>query len=265
MTRKIILITMACSMLIAYGLLQRRLAAHSSFLPKSFKASNVDMGVEPPAGVKFVRSYESTINGAKALFGHYVSALPALDVVDRFIAEHPGARRDALAPSIIRGGGCAAAGYADGSHVVGVVAFDAPNGSNFFMTRAPITALPTNRRPMADVPGADAPGVPRPLNSVRMLSVEDLGGIPSVLAFYEGWGGIGQNVDYFRDEMRSGGWKEHRLAERLMNEELEGEVLSFAKDTKRCFVYFEKDRRSGKLTTAVLYRVKDWLPPGSAY
>jgi len=223
------------------------------------------VGVEPPAGAKFVRSYESTVNGTRALFGHYVSASPALDVVDRFIAEHPGARRDALAPSIIRGGGCAAAGYAHGSHVVGIVAFDSPNGSNFFMTRAPITALSRNNRRATDVPGADAPGVPRPLNSVRMLSVENLGGIPSVLAFYQGWGSVEENVDYFRSEMGRGGWKEHRVTERLMNEQLQGEVLSFAKDTRRCFVYFQKDRRSGKLTTAVLYRVKDWLPPSSSY
>jgi len=265
MARKIILITAACSVLIAYGLLQGRLVAGSGGrLVKKFAHSNVDVAVKPPPGSKFIRSYESAINGAGARFGHYVSAASAQDIVERFIAERPCARGDATAPSIVHGVGCVAAGYADGSHVVGVVAFDAPSGCNFFLTRAPITAAPKGR-PGIDVPGADAPGVPRPLNSLRMLSVQNLGGIPSGLAFYQGWGSIAENADYFTEEMARRGWKEHRLAQRLMNEQLPGETLSFAKGTKRCFIYFEKDRRTGKLTTAVLYRVRNWLPPANAF
>jgi len=265
MTRKIILITAACSMLIAYGVFQRRLAARNGYLGGSFRPANVRVGVEPPPGSTFVRSYESNVNGVKTRMAHYVSASSAPELVKRFIAQHPNARNNAFAPGLIRGAGCTAAGYAEGSHVVGVVAVDTPNGCNFFVTRAPMSPVPRNTRTTADVPGVDAPRVPRPLDSVRKFSVENLGGIPSVLAFYEGWGAIVDNVDYFKDEMARSGWKESELAARLMNQTIDGEVLSFTRGARRCFIYFEKDPRSGKLTTAVLYREKNWLPPEHAY
>lgn len=265
MTRKIILITVACSLLIAYGVFQRRLAARSGLFGGRFTPANVRVGVEPPPGSKFVRSYVSGVNGIKTRFGHYVSALSAPALVGRFVAQHPGARRDVFAPGMIRGAGCTAAGYAEGSHVIGIVAVDTPGGCNFFITRAPMSAVPRSSRVTTDVPGVDAPGVPRPLNSIRKFSVENLGGIPSVLAFYEGWGTIGDNVDHLKDEMPRRGWKESHLVEQLMDQTVEGEVLSFTRGARRCFIYFEKDPRSSKLTTAVLYREKNWLPPDHAY
>jgi hypothetical protein len=265
MTRKIILITFACSVLIAYGVWQQRLAAHSDLVPQSFKPANVEVGIAPPAGSKFVRSYESSVNGQKARFAHYVSHLPAEGLVDRFIEGQGEAPGRGQAPNVIRGAGCVAAGCARGSDVVSVVAFDSPSGCNFFITRSPMVVQREGSRRSTDAPGVDAPRVPRPLDSVRLLSVENLGGVPSVLAFYEGWGTMAANADYLRKEMGRLGWQEQRLAGKLMAQELEGSVLSFAKGTKRCLIYLEKDPRSGKLTTAVLYRVKDWLPPGPVY
>jgi len=264
MTRKVILITLACSVLLAYGIWQGRLSAHSGGLRgTSFRPAIVDVGVEPPAGSRFVRSYESKINGSPARFAHYVSGLPPVRLVERFIEQHPNARRGGLGPNMITGGGCITAGYDDGSHVVGVIAFESPGGSNFFISRAPASAH-ARRAPAGDVPGVDAPGVPRPLNSVRLLSVQDLGGVPSVLAFYEGWGSVADNIGHYRSEMSREGWKESRSMAERMNQELDGELVAYAKGVKHCIVYFEKDPRSGKLTTAVLYREKNWLPPNKA-
>ena len=265
MTRRVILITLACSVLVAYGVWQSRSGAFSGgIIGGTFRPNNVDVGVEPPPGSRFVRSYESKINGAAARFAHYVSGLAPRELVASFVKQHPKAHRGGLGPNIVTGGGCVSAGYDDGSHVVGVIAFEAPKGCNFFVTRAPAAVTARRKTASGDVPGVDAPSVPRPLNSARLFSVQDLGGVPSVLAFYEGWGAVADNIDYYADEMARQGWKESRSLTERMNQELEGHLLAYTKGQKHCIVYFEKDRRSGKLTTAVLYREKNWLPPNQA-
>jgi len=265
MKRKVFLITLACSVLIAYGVFQGRLAARSDMPPRAFTPKNVAVDVLPPAGSRFVRSYESTVNGRVARVAHYSSGLPAAAVVDRFIQDRAVRARVLVEPNVITGPGCVAAAYPRGADVVSIVVFEAPNGCDFFVARSPVVPVPAGKRPPADMPGTDAPGVPRPLNSVRLLSVENPGGIPSVLAFYECWGDTAENADYMATRMSRQGWKESPLAEELMGRELPGEVLSFSKGTKHCMVYLERNARSGKTTVAVLYREKDWLPPGRQY
>jgi len=259
MIRKVMLITLACSILIAYGVMQTRLGAQSGFFSREFRANNVDAAVQPPAGSTFIRSYESSVNGTATRFGHYVSALPSEPLVGRFLEQHPGAEKAPL-PNIIRGGGCTAAAYSDRSQVVSVIAFDTPNGCNFFLGRTPLVPAHATR-PNQDVPGVDAPGVPRPLNSIRMMSAQDIGGIPSVLAFYEGWGNVDDNIDHFRSEMAHDGWKPKDVHEAFINEEMEGDVLVFTKGTSYCLIHLEQDARSGRIHTAIMYREKDWLPP----
>ena len=260
MTRKVVLITLACSILIAYGVWQTRLNAQGGFFGHNFRAENVDVGIAAPPGSKFIRSYESKVNGTTARFAHYISAMPAEPLVGRFLEQHPaaGGAPHAPQPNIIRGSGCTAAAWPDGSHVVSVIAFDSPQGCNFFLSRTPLAPAAPQRKGQ-DAPGADAPGVPRPLNAVRMMSASNIGGIPSVLAFYEGWGGVADNVDHFRDEMGRQGWKEHGLQRELMNMTLEGETLSFVKGASFCLIHVEREPRSGKVTTAVMYREKNWL------
>jgi len=260
MIRKVMLITLACSVLIAYGVMQTRLSAHSGgFFSRSFTPDNVDVAVQPPAGSRFVRSYESSVNGTATQFAHYVSAVPAEALVGRFLDQHPGAEKAPL-PNIVRGGGCTAAAYTDRSQVVSVIAFDTPNGCNFFLGRTPL-APARKAHPNQDVPGVDAPGVPRPLNSIRMMSAKDIGGIPSVLAFYEGWGSVDDNIDHFRDRMARGGWKAKDVHETFINEEMEGDTLVYTKGTSYCLIHLEHDARSGRIHTAIMYREKDWLPP----
>jgi len=262
MTRKIVFITLACSLLIAYGVMQRQLDARSGGQPAGFDAANVDVGVKAPSGSKFVRSYESRINGVRAKIAHYVSALPAQRLVQRFMSETAGNKP--VVPALVHSTGCAAAGYADGSDVIGVVAMNSPSGCSFFISRAPAKVYDGGGK-SGDVPGADAPGIPRPIRSSRTMSVEDLGGVPSVLAFYEGWGPAAEQASFFRREMAGRGWRETEDFGRMMSEQMDGDVLSFTNGTKRCMIYIEKEPRSGKLVTTVLYRVKDWLPAAPAY
>ena len=259
MIRKVMLITLACSILLAYGVMQTRLGAQSGGLfGRNFSPANVDVGVQPPAGSKFIRSYESSVNGTPTRFAHYVSATPAEPLVGRFLEQHPGAEKAPL-PNIIRGGGCTAAAYTDSSQVVSVIAFDTPNGCNFFLGRTPL--VPAHKtRANQDVSGVDAPGVPRPLNSIRMMSAQDIGGIPSVLAFYEGWGNVEDNIDHFRDQMAREGWKQNDVHETFINEEMEGDTLVYTRGTSYCLVHLGQDARSGKVHTAIMYREKEWLP-----
>ena len=267
MTRKIILITLACSLLIAYGVWQTRLNAQGGYFGHNFRAQNVDVGVQVPSGCKFVRSYESRVNGAAAPFAHYISAMPAAPLVDRFLAQKEASDTATAAarkvprpqPNIIRGSGCIATAWPEGSHVVSVIAFDSPRGCNFFVSRSPLSPAANLGRKGQDAPGVDAPGVPRPLNAARMMSAENIGGIPSVLAFYEGSGGVADNVDHFRAEMSRQGWKENALQRELMNMTLDGETLSFRSGIRFCLIHIEREPRSGKVTTAVLYREKEWL------
>jgi len=266
MTRKIVFITLACSMLLAYGYHQTRLGAHTAGAPVNFRPSLANVEVSPPAGSVFVRSYESKINGKTARFAHYVHALDAAQLVDKFMAHHPAMQSEATAtvPHFISSAGCTSAGFIEGSDLVTIIAFDVPGGSTFFLTRSEAGSMGLGASG-GDAPGIDAPGVPRPVNSFRRMSVENLGGIESVLAFYEGWGGIDEQLDHFRTEMQSVGWKESPRAGELMSRQTTGEILSFSKARRHCLIYCEKNPRTGLTTTAVMYRVKDWLPPEAAY
>ena len=260
MKRKVFLITLGCSLLIAYGIFQGRLVARSDMPPRSFSPRNVAVDILPPAGSRFMRSYDSKVNGSVARVAHYSSGLPAASVVDRFIRDRSAASPMQAEPNIVSGPGCVAAACPQGSDVVSIVAFESAGGCNFFVATSPVRAVSAGR-PATDVPGMDAPGVPRPLNSARLMSVDNVGGIPSVLAFYECWGDTIENTEYLAEEMRRRGWKQMELAQQLMGRELNGEVLVYQKDTKHCMMYLERDSRSGMTTAAVLYREKDWLPP----
>jgi len=105
------------------------------------------------------------------------------------------------------------------------------------------------------------PGIPRPLRSRRILCVDGLGGIPSRLLVYEGWGAIGDTVELFASEMPKAGWTRNPDVESVIQKKLPGRFLSFLKGTKRAMIYIERDQGTNTVRTAVAYSIKSWLPP----
>jgi len=233
----------------------------------------VPMSFDPLPGSSLLSSYEVVFNGEKSLFGQYRSMHSADQVSAQFAeryasraeavqASDTGQQKPAAEGSMVRVVGpsysVAGARDADGT-LVGCVAFGDPKsgGSTYFVGRGASVAPKTWRA--GDVPGEDVSGV-RPLRSQRVLCVDGLGGIPSRLLVYEGWGTISDTIEHFATEMPRAGWTRNAEVEKIIQRQLPGSFLSFLRGTRRTMVYIEREESTGKVRTAVVYSVKDWLP-----
>ncbi|MFP4057888.1 MAG: hypothetical protein ACLF0G_13560 [Candidatus Brocadiia bacterium] len=225
------------------------------------------VGFEPLPGSRVVHSYDVRFNGQPATFAQFTSSRPASEVIEQFEARYgePTAQASPTEGTMVRAvtPTYAVAGALDSEgRTVGLVAFDhgQRRGSTYFIGRG---ARPRDGWRHGDVPGEEVAGIPRPLRSRRTLCVEGLGGIPSRLLLYEGYGPIGDNVELFATEMPQAGWTRNGDVERVIQKRLPdgARFLSFLKGTERAMMYLERDRSTGKVRIAVVYSVKDWLPP----
>jgi hypothetical protein len=268
------LIAFVAAAILAFGLTPGRawLGSPRHALPAAPGRTVVAMSFDPFPGSSLLSSYEVVFNGAKARFGHYRSALPADQVAAQFEerygsraeagqADDSGTRQPAAEATLVRvvapSYSVAGARDADGS-TLGVVVFSNPKtgGSTYFIGRSGPSAKGWRE---GDVPGEDVSGV-RPLRSRRVLCVDGLGGIPSRLLLYEGWGAISDTVEHFASEMPKAGWTRNADVESVIQKQLPGSFLSFLRGTRRTMVYIEREESSGKVRTAVVFSVKDWLP-----
>jgi len=243
-------------------------------LPTPPARTIVSMSFDALSGSNLLSSYDVVFNGEKSRFGHFRSIFPADKVAAQFEERYgstarpvevsdPGSLKSATEGTMVRVVGpsysVAGARESDGT-VVGIVAFSDPKtgGSTYFVGRG---ASPAKGWREGDVPGEDVSGV-RPLRSRRVLCVDGLGGIPSRLLLYEGWGAISDTVEHFASEMPKAGWTRNADVESVIQKQLPGSFLSFLRGTRRTMVYIEREESSGKVRTAVVFSVKDWLPAG---
>jgi len=248
---------------------------------RSYPAYRVRSGpavIEPADGSVFLRSYQVVFNGAKTQFAHYSSRRTAKEVVSDYksrmqvdrgfgdssrAATLPGRHAPMLASF---GKGCSTLSYvtAEGT-TVGIVAYDNPDsgGSEYFVGAMPAETF--HRAPEGDHPGREPPGVPKPLRSVRVSCIENLGGVPSVLAFYEAWGPPSEIVEHFRREMADNRWKERADSSRTLTGNYDGiALLSFSRGHEQCIVGVDQAPRSGKIIISILWAERRWLPKGIA-
>jgi hypothetical protein len=225
-----------------------------------------EVALEPLPGSQLLRSHEVVLNGERTQFAQYRSGRPAREVIAQFEARYGSVSESdpAAQGSMVRvaAGGYAMVGAVDeGRRSLGLVAFDDPKagGSFYFVGRGDLR--PSAAPPEGDVPGHEVPGIPRPLRSRRVLCLDGLGGIPSRLLVYEGWGDIADTVQLFTTELPQAGWTRNADVERVIQQRLPGTFLSFLKGTHRAMVYIEREADTNKVRTAVTYAVKDWLPP----
>ena len=265
--RGFLILLLACGTL-AFGVRYSRARYRSGTALPTWSGRPMVQGqlaFEPLEQSRLVRCYDSVLNGQKTQFGHFRSTLPARNVVDQFEARY-GRMADRTEPTrgtmvrvVTRRYAMAGAIDSEGRHV-GLVAFEDPKagGSTYFVGR-------TAERPKGwrhgDVPGEEVPGIPRPLRSRRVLCIDGIGGIPSRLIVYEGWGDISDTITRFQTEMPKAGWKQNADVERIVQKQLPGVFLSFLKGTRRAMIYIERENDTNKVRTAVAYSVKDWLPP----
>jgi len=221
---------------------------------------------EPLAGSSLVGSYECVYNGEKATFAQYRSTHPARKVVDQFEERYgkPTAQATPNCGTMVHVATqrYAAAGAVDKDGCsLAIVAFEEPKtgGSVYFVGRSRPRDLSGWRH--GDVPGEEVPGIPRPPRARRVFCVDGLGGIPSRLLVYEGWGALDDAVEVFAAEMPKAGWQRNSDAEKIIQKHLEGRFLTFVKGTRRAMIYVERDPGTNSVRTAVAYTVKDWLPP----
>ena len=107
--------------------------------------------------------------------------------------------------------------------------------------------------------------VPRPLRATRKACIENLGGVPSVLAFYDAWGPPDDLVAGFREEMAENGWKERTRSSQLLTRNYEGAaLLSFGRGYQQCVVGVDPQPTSGKIIVTVFWAERRWLPEGTA-
>ncbi len=224
-----------------------------------------DLGFPPLPGSKLLRSYEVEFNGQRTPFAMFRSKLTAREVVGQFeerydVPEGEVKPTEGNMVRVVTRDYCLAGAVDSAGETVGLVAFDDPKagGCTFFIGRGGGADEGWRH---GDVPGDEVPGIPRPLRARRIFCIDGLGGIPSRLLVYEGWGAISDTVERFASEMPRAGWTRNADAERILASKLRGSVLSFTKGTKRAMVYIERDEGSNKVRTAVAYTIKAWLPP----
>lgn len=229
--------------------------------------------VEPVPGSRFLRSYPATVNGETVEFGHYASDLSAEEVVRAFARRYEQAvSADSEAPSrkapmlLSAGSGCSTFSYArrDGS-VIGIIAYDQQEGAGSHYVVGATAAGAAGRRGEGDCPGREPPGVPKPLRSTRTLCIENLGGLPSVLACYEAWGRPSEIVADTREQMTANHWLERTESSQTLTENYEGTaLLSFSRGHEQCLVAVDRDPKSGKILILVFWAERRWLPKGTA-
>ena len=236
-------------------------------LSRFFAPRGADLNVPALPGSKLLRSYPARFNGRESLFGHYSSRLDASEVIARYkaIASQPGrSLRSALPGAVSSGRGHSMIGYSDSDgSTVGVVAFPAKDGGcMYFVGRTyPARNVTAGR----DVPGREPPDVPKPLRSSRVMCVENLAGLPSLLSLYEGWGEIDDTARLIRASLSDAGWRRNEDVEELVGNELPGVLLSYTRGDASCLIHIERERRSGHTATTMFYCEKPWLPDGTGF
>ncbi|MFW6164481.1 MAG: hypothetical protein ACODAJ_17055, partial [Planctomycetota bacterium] len=227
--------------------------------------ARAELGFEPLPGSRLLRSYEVEFNGQRTPFAMFRSEQTAREVVAQFEQRHERPDGEASRPRgnmvrVVTRDYCLAGAVNSEGETVGLVAFDEPKagGCTYFIGRGGGEGKGWRH---GDVPGEEVPGIPRPLRSRRIFCVDGLGGIPSRLLVYEGWGSISDTVERFATEMPRHGWTRNADAERVLAKNVAGTLLSFVKGTQRAMVYIERDEGTNKVRTAVAYTVKAWLPP----
>jgi hypothetical protein len=226
--------------------------------------------LEPVDGSTFIRSYVVRFNGQDTDFGHYTSLRPSKDVIEAF--KHR--QRDAgLAGSGKRppmlaalGESCSTFCYVNREgRTIGVVAYDNPDsgGCEYFVGAMPAVAA---AQPVeGDCPGREPPDVPKPGRSTRQLCLENLGGVPSVMNFYEAWGRPSSIIDDFRSGMIENGWTERAASSRLLSKNFSGSaLLSFSSGHRQCLVAVDQAPKTGKIIVFVFWSERAWLPEGVA-
>ncbi len=227
--------------------------------------------LEPVEGSEFVRSYPVVFNGLETTFGHYTSRLSPDEVVRKYrqkLSErNEVSRRRADVPGLCSdAAGCSVLSYAteDGS-IMGIVAFAGreSGGSEYFVGRMPAARSP--QEPDGDCPGRQPTGVPKPRHSTRTMCIENLGGLPSVMAFYEGWGRPSGIVEDLRHDMAENRWKERRESSKTLTANYEGNsLLSFCRRREQCIVGVDQERKTGKIVIMIFWAERPWLPEETA-
>ena len=273
--KRALLILAASAAIIAFAVVQGK-----AIIGGSTSAYHVRSGravLEPIEGSTFLRSYPVIYNGRKTQFAHYTSRLKADEVIKEYMRKHgadgasdfshapkrPSARAPMLSST---GSGCSALSYVtESGTVIGVVAFDAPDadGCAYFVGSMPAGAARDNRS--GDCPGREPPGVPKPPRSTRSLCIENLGGLPSVLTFYEAWGRPSEIVEDLRHGMAEHQWKERRESSAILTQNYAGHaLLSFSRGHEQCVVGVDQERKTGKIVVVVFWAERPWLPEGTA-
>jgi len=252
-----------------------------AIIGRSYPTYHVRSGpavIEPADGSVFLRSYPVIFNGTETQFAHYSSQRKAEEVirdyknrtqVDKGPRESSGAPMSPgrHAPMLASfGKGCSTLSYvtAEGT-AVGIIAYDNPDsgGSEYFVGAMPAKAF--HQATEGDRPGREPPGVPKPLRSTRISCIENLGGVASVLAFYEAWGPPSEMVEHFRREMADNRWKERADSSKVLTRNYDGiALLSFSRGHEQCIVGVDQAPVSGKIIVSILWAERRWLPKGIA-
>lgn len=269
---KRVLLTVA----VAIGISAVAVYQGNALIGRSRPAYHVASGssvIEPIPSSRFLRSYPATVNGEEVEFGHYVSDMSAEEVVRAFARRYEQvASADPDAPSrgapmvLASGSGCATLSYAkrDGS-IIGIIAYDQQEGQGAHYVVGAAAAGTAGPRGTGDCPGREPPGVPKPLRSTRTLCIENLGGLPSVLACYEAWGRPSEIVADMVEQMTANRWLERAESNRILTQNYGGDtLLSFSRGHEQCLIAVDREPKSGKILVLVFWAERRWLPRGTA-
>lgn len=228
--------------------------------------------VRPVEGSRFLRSYAVLFNGAKTTFAHYMSRLPAREVVETYAKASQSEEHAKPHPQVpmlgSTGSGCSVLSYGteDGS-TIGIVAFDNPEsgGCDYLVGSMPSDGSEHAAGPSGDCPGREPPGVPRPPRSVRTLCIENLGGVPSTMLIYDAWGAPGELVEDLDVAMAELGWERRVESSQILTRNYRGEaLLSFSRGREQCIVAVDREPETGKISILMFWAERAWLPEDTA-
>ncbi len=265
--RRVGLIVVVSALIITVAVVQGRAIIQR----RTNAAYNVRSGrapLEPVSGARFIRSYPMVFNGLDAQFAHYSSRLPAAEVIRLYReGRTEEAEKRSAAPMLSAvGSGCSVLSYStkDGT-VIGIVAFDnkESGGSDYFVGSMPMT--PPQPVTSGDCPGREPPGVPKPPRSTRTLCIENLGGLPSVLAIYDAWGRPSELAEDISSAMARSGWEVRAESSAILTENYAGHaLLSFSRGREQCVVAVDQEPKTGKIVIVLFWADRPWLPEGTA-